>query len=259
MAEGGKHERAILQADGLCMAFGERVVLQDVDVRVEHGEVVVILGGSGCGKSTLLKVLIGLHQPQRGRVLLEGRDLIGAAGEERRAILGRIGVLYQGGALFGSMTLLENVLLPLRELSALPPEAAHAVAIKKLQLVGLGEFLHDLPSEVSGGMQKRAALARAMALDPPILFLDEPSAGLDPVTSAELDALVRGLANDLGLTFVVVTHELASIFAIADRALFLDRETHGIVANGPPAELRDSCEIEAVRRFFRREPASATT
>lgn len=258
MTEGGRPEHEILRAEGICMSFGSRVVLKDVDVHVSAGEIVVILGGSGCGKSTLLKVLIGLHEPQHGEVYLEGRELTRASGDARRAILSRIGVLYQGGALFGSMSLLDNVVLPIRELSDLPADAARAVATKKLQLVGLGEYLHDFPSEVSGGMQKRAALARAMALDPPILFLDEPSAGLDPVTSAELDRLVRGLAEDLGLTFVVVTHELASIFAIADRALFLDRETHGIVADGPPTELRDASEIEAVRRFFRREPAMGT-
>jgi phospholipid/cholesterol/gamma-HCH transport system ATP-binding protein len=243
----------IIRVEHLRAGYGDRLIFDDVSFEVLRGEVFVILGGSGSGKSTLLKNVIGLYRPWQGRVLIDGADIVAAEGEERRAILRRIGVMYQQGALFGSMTLLENVRLPMEEFTALPGEAMDRIAAAKLKLVQLGGFEGFLPAEISGGMRKRAAIARAMALDPAILFLDEPSAGLDPITSAELDDTILRLARTLGITFVVVTHELPSIYKIADRVIMLDQEKKGIVATGSPEDLRDRCEIEWVRRFFRRE------
>jgi len=213
----------------------------------------VILGGSGSGKSTLLKHLIGLYRLAAGEVLIDGGDLARADGAERQRILRRFGVAYQSGALFGSMTLSENVSLPIEEFTRLPFTAREVISWMKLKLVGLEGFGDHLPAEVSGGMKKRAAIARAMALDPAVLFLDEPSAGLDPVTSAELDALILSLREGLGMTFVIVTHELASIYAVADRVIMLDKHKQGIIAEGRPQDLRDHSENPYVRKFFRRE------
>jgi phospholipid/cholesterol/gamma-HCH transport system ATP-binding protein len=246
-------DEPIIRVEGLVAGYGERTIFDDVSFQVLRGEVFVILGGSGSGKSTLLKNVIGLYPPWQGRIWIDGADLAAADAEQRRAILRRIGVMYQQGALFGSMTLLENVRLPMEELTDLPAEAMDRIAASKLKMVGLEGFEGYLPAEISGGMRKRAAIARAMALDPAILFLDEPSAGLDPITSAELDDTILLLRDTLGITFVVVTHELASIYKIADRVIMLDPEAKGIVATGSPEFLRDQCEIEWVRRFFRRE------
>lgn len=246
---------AVIQAEGLTAAFGERVLFRDVSFEVKRGEVFVILGGSGCGKSTLLKMMIGLVPPRHGRVFILGTDVWSADGAARLALLRRIGVMWQQGALFGSQTLLENVEMPLAEHTSLRPEPRGEVARVKLGLVGLSEAASRLPSEVSGGMLKRAGVARALALDPPILFLDEPSAGLDPITSAGLDEMIRDLARTLGTTFVVVTHELASILAIGDRCIMLDREAQGMIAEGDPRQLRDESTHPTVRAFFRREAA----
>jgi phospholipid/cholesterol/gamma-HCH transport system ATP-binding protein len=248
---------AIIEAKNLTIGYGSNVVLKDVSFDVRKGEVFVILGGSGCGKSTLLKHLIGLYPPMGGEIRIEGRDLVAAQGDDRQAILKRIGVSYQSGALFGSMTLAENVRLPLEEYTDLPEDALALIAWMKLRLVGLENAGGRLPSELSGGMQKRGALARAMALDPAVVFLDEPSAGLDPVTSAGLDDLILRLNETLGMTFVIVTHELPSIYAIADRVIMLDKEQKGIIAEGPPEELRDRSTNPFVHSFFHREAEAA--
>lgn len=246
---------AVIEVDGLSAGFGSKVLFKDVSFTVSRGEVFVILGGSGCGKSTLLKVLISLVPTRAGTVRILGQDLDALEGEARDGFLARIGVMWQSGALFGSLSLLENVMLPIEVHTVLPRDAREAAARAKLGMVGLSHAADLLPSEISGGMQKRAGIARALALDPEILFLDEPSAGLDPITSAGLDQLIRDLARDLGVTFVVVTHELASILEIGDRCIMLDAAAKGMIAEGKPTVLRDTAEHPTVRAFFRREAA----
>lgn len=253
-------KEAVITVKALTVGYGEKVLLEKLDFEVRRGEVFVILGGSGCGKSTLLKHMIGLYEPMAGEVWFGPDNLVTAQGEDRIRILRKFGVMYQSGALFGSLTVLENVSLPLDEFTDLPTQAKELIALAKLKLVAMETAASQMPADLSGGMQKRAAIARAMALDPGILFLDEPSAGLDPITSAGLDALIRDLARTLGCTFVIVTHELPSIFAVADRVIMLDGKTKGIIGTGRPEELRDHSPNPWVRQFFNRqaEPSPST-
>ncbi len=251
----------VISVKGLKMGYGEKVLMEKLDFDVWRGEVFVILGGSGSGKSSLLKHMIGLYQPIAGEIWFGQDNIVMAQGEERIRILRKFGVMYQSGALFGSFTVLENVKLPLDEFTDLPTEAKELIAMAKLKLVSMEAAANKMPAELSGGMQKRAAIARAMALDPGILFLDEPSAGLDPITSAGLDALIKDLSKGLGFTFVIVTHELQSIFAVADRVIMLDSRTKSIIGTGRPEQLRDHSPNPWVRQFFNRQaevPAQTT-
>ena len=241
-----------IDVSNLSLGYGSSLVLKDVTFNVKEGDCLVIIGGSGCGKSTLLKSLIGLLTPRSGSILLEGRNLWESSIKKRTEILKSFGVLFQGGALWSSMDLVENISLPLREYTNLRNREIREIARYKLSLVGLSGYENYFPSELSGGMKKRAGLARAMALDPSILFFDEPSAGLDPITSRKLDELISELKQSLGMTFVVVTHELASIFAIADDAIFLDADTQTLLDQGKPAYLEENSMHDRIREFLKR-------
>ncbi|PKN62284.1 MAG: polyamine ABC transporter ATP-binding protein [Deltaproteobacteria bacterium HGW-Deltaproteobacteria-15] len=236
----------------LTMAYGSFVLQRDLDFTINRGDVFIIMGGSGCGKSTLLRHLVGLNVPAQGQILYDGTSFWDVEPAERDRIMKRIGILYQSGALWSSMTLLENVALPIGQYTDLNPNQIRELCSLKLALVGLAGFEDYYPSEISGGMRKRAGLARAMALDPDILFFDEPSAGLDPISARLLDDLILELRSSLGSTVVVVTHELASIFAIGNNSVFLDAEAKTMIASGNPKTLLSECRNETVHRFLTR-------
>jgi len=244
----------IIIVEHLRAEFGDNLIFRDVSFQVRRGEIFVILGGSGCGKTTLLKHLVGLYRPTAGRVVVNGVDIVAQDPEEMDRLRRGTGMLFQAGALFGSMTLAENIALPLQKYTQLPGPLIDLIVRMKLSLVNLSGFENHLPEEISGGMKKRAGLARAMALDPAILFFDEPSAGLDPVSAVELDLLIRWLNAALGTTMVIVTHELQSIYLIADRIIMLDKEAKGIIAEGDPRVLRDTATDPKVASFFQRQP-----
>ncbi len=242
----------------LTMAYGDFVIQRDLDFTVNRGDVFIIMGGSGCGKSTLLKVMIGLKTPATGDVLYEGKSFWNASDAEREQLSRKFGVLFQSGALWSSMTLSENIALSLKQYTDLPAKEIAELCSLKLALVGLAGFEDYYPNEISGGMKKRAGLARAIAMDPEILFFDEPSAGLDPISSRLLDNLILELRDSLGATVVIVTHELASIFAIANNSVFLDPDTKTMLANADPKYLRDHSDNFVVRNFLLRGEAKSS-
>jgi phospholipid/cholesterol/gamma-HCH transport system ATP-binding protein len=243
---------AIIKVRSLIARYGKDVILDNVSFDVFSGEILVILGGSGCGKSTLLRHMIGLDSPYSGKIILDDVDITSGNDASFHNTLTKIGVLFQGSALFGSMTLEENIALPIEEYSGLTTSAIESLVKMKLGMVDLSGYENHMPSELSGGMKKRAGLARALALNPKILFLDEPSAGLDPVTSSEIDELILHINKSIGTTMIIVTHELASIFRVAQRVIMLDKTSKGIIAQGDPGYLRDHSQIPFVRQFFNR-------
>jgi phospholipid/cholesterol/gamma-HCH transport system ATP-binding protein len=246
----------VIVVDQLTARFGANTIFDRVSFQVNQGEILVILGGSGCGKSTMLKHMIGLYKPAAGKVLLSGVNINTYDDRILRQVRMNLGVLFQSGALFGSMTLAENVSLPIYEYTDLDPATIELIVRMKLGLVSLAGYENHLPSEISGGMKKRAGLARAMALDPTVLFFDEPSAGLDPISSVELDNLIKSINTGMGTTMVIVTHELESIFNIAHRVIMLDKGAKGIIAEGDPRELKDHSTDPRVVNFFNRRPAA---
>jgi phospholipid/cholesterol/gamma-HCH transport system ATP-binding protein len=243
----------------LTMAYGRFVLMRNINFVVNHGDIFIIMGGSGCGKSTLLRHLIGLKEPASGEIIYDGLNFTTADQSDRERKLRRFGILYQSGALWSSMTLAENVGLPLGEFTDLNSSQIREIAALKLALVGLKGFEDFYPNQISGGMQKRAGLARAMALDPEILFFDEPSAGLDPISSALLDDLILQLRGSLGATIVVVTHELASIFAIGNNSVFLDADSRLQIASGDPGKLLANSDDPRVREFLTRGKEGGAT
>ncbi len=250
--------KTVIQVKNLVARYGDDIILDRISFDVFEGEIFAVLGGSGSGKSTLLKNLLGLHRPASGKIFIDGDDISECDEDALQQILRKVGVLYQSAALFGSMTVAENVALPILEYTDLSRESVDHLVKMKLNLVNLDGYQNHLPSEISGGMKKRAGLARAMALNPKILFFDEPSAGLDPVTSAELDKLIIHLNQSLGTTMIIVTHELESIFAVASRVIMLHKSTRGIIADGDPKYLRDQSRNPFVKQFFNRLPADNT-
>ncbi|VEN74367.1 Polyamine ABC transporter ATP-binding protein [Candidatus Desulfarcum epimagneticum] len=249
-------ETPLIRVENLTAGYGRDVILKDVSFTVSPGEIFGVIGGSGSGKSTLLKTMIGLERAMSGRVFIAGSDVSSFGGAVFFPAMKKIGVLFQGGALISSMTIAENVALPIYEHSDLPKKHAPDMARMKLRMVGLEGFEDFFPSQLSGGMRKRAALARAMALSPDILFLDEPTAGLDPVSAAEIDALIRRVNHLMGTTVVMITHDLDSVFSMARRAAMLDKKKKGFIARGDPKELMSRRDPPEVARFFNRKQGS---
>jgi phospholipid/cholesterol/gamma-HCH transport system ATP-binding protein len=252
-------DTALLSLQGVTLAFGPKVIQHDLSFDVRRGSIFAVMGGSGCGKSTVLKSMIGLLRPAAGSIMVDGENYWAGTAARRTAIGRRFGVLFQSGALWSALTVGENVALPLRMFTRLDDASIQRLVLLKLGLVGMEHALDQLPSELSGGMRKRAGLARALALDPDVLFFDEPSAGLDPITSSRLDDLILNLRDGLGATIVIVSHELPSLFAIADDGVFLDAQTRTAIAHGSPAALRDTCRDPQVEAFMRRERPEALT
>jgi len=248
-------EEPIISVEGITARFGEETILANVSFEVRREEIFAILGGSGCGKTVLLKHILGLYRPYAGTVKVMGTDLAKAEEEALIALRKKMGVLFQSGALLGSLTLYENVALPLQAYTDLSPAAIDDIVRMKLALVNLNGYQNHLPEELSGGMKKRAGLARAMALDPEILFFDEPTGGLDPVTAAEMDNLIKSINTGMGTTMVIVTHDLPSIFGVASRVIMLDKGARGIIAEGVPGALRETTRDPRVIHFFNRQAA----
>lgn len=250
----GSDPEVMCQVEGLRMSFDRRLIQANISFEVRRGEIFTIMGGSGCGKSTLLRHMIGLLKPSAGRIHFGGKDYWDCTPQQQDTIRRRFGVLFQGSALFSAMTLFENVALPLQLYTEANAVETRALVRYKLGLVGLRGYEEFYPSEISGGMRKRAGLARALALDPEMLFLDEPSAGLDPISSRRLDDLILQLRDGTGASIVVVSHELASLFAIGDNGIFLDADSKRPIAHGSPKEMLAHCDHPTVQAFLRREP-----
>jgi len=242
----------LIQVRDLVAGYGDEIILKGISFDVFRGDILVVLGASGCGKSTLLRHMVGLERPRSGSIAIDGIDITSCNDSDFKKTLRKIGILFQGSALFGSMTLGQNLMVPIAEYSGLPKALIGDLVRMKLCRVNLGEFIDYLPYELSGGMRKRAGLARALALNPEMLFLDEPTAGLDPITAGEIDDLILQINENSGATIVIVTHELFSIFKVAQRVIMLDKAAKGIIAQGNPVELRDHSENETVRKFFNR-------
>ena len=250
--ENMKKKETAIEISNLTVGYDDTTVLEDLNFSIFESEIFIILGGSGCGKTTLFKHIIGLNLPWEGDITIYGKSIVNAEGDAKRELMHSFGVLYQSGALFGSLSVKDNIALPLQEYTPLPPEMIEAVVYDKLALVGLDGFGDYLPAALSGGMKKRAGLARAMALNPKILFFDEPSAGLDPVSAAQLDRLILNIREELGTTMVIVTHELDSIFSVADRVIMLDKNKRKIIASGKPEKLLKDNSDPWINEFLTR-------